>query len=464
MPETAVVTPSAAGASAAGSAGGSAASTSGAGSGAGSGDGGHVDTGAGGEGGDAAPKSFKFSLDENEAPVEFSLEDEGASAGDKTDAEFRFDQLDAIKDTHADLYKTLKAELSKGSRFSKLTGFKSPEEAQAHVKRIDKMVSTIGRQDGKVGLDAVESTITELAHVLNKAQSGDVNTIKGWFKDNPQANQLGEAFASQWAEHDSPGYIAHVAKAAMTALSSVDRNTGHSVISALNALYDIPAVKSDPQAQKLLQRVAATMNGIVENSEYQPDQAPLLKAKEQTINQREQKLWLNETDLEAKPLVTNAARKIVSDLTSQLKKTLTGDERTEYNKFVEDAFYKYVNSDQDFQDKLQKLIKERDRSGVTDLIKKERAKYMGKAGQDLYRQKLLNRKGVRDEAANKQEAGGGTTGNAAAGKVVKYTGKINSRTQAPAVDFDYARMSQEGVEYIDGFFFIKGRPEKFSWR
>jgi len=228
----------------AGAAAGSAAGPAGAGAGAGAG----VDQGAGagaadagaGDGADATPKSVKINFgEEGEGQgIDFSFEDEPAAGG--AEPEFKFEQLDAIKDSNPDLHKSLKAELSKGARFGKhgeKIGVKTPEDFKGHVERIDKLVKNVGRRDGKVGLDAIESTIVELSQVIDKVSDGDPEIVGKWFKENPAGMQkLTEQAIENWQKTDAQGFSAHVSKNALAALTLKD-GYGQSAVDALNALY-----------------------------------------------------------------------------------------------------------------------------------------------------------------------------------------------------------------------------------
>ena len=93
---------------------------------------GALDSGGAGSG-SSTPTKVSFSFDEGGEATEFELPGgEGGEEGSPAAADFKFEQLDAIREgEHAELYKTLKAELSAKSRFAK--HFKNPEDRRAHV-------------------------------------------------------------------------------------------------------------------------------------------------------------------------------------------------------------------------------------------------------------------------------------------------------------------------------------------
>src|ERR1700675_685393 len=70
------------------------------------------------------PTKFKFKFDDADPGSENEVDlsdikpegDETPAAGDEG---FKFESLDAIKESHADLYKAIKAEISKAQRYGK---------------------------------------------------------------------------------------------------------------------------------------------------------------------------------------------------------------------------------------------------------------------------------------------------------------------------------------------------------
>src|SRR5208282_420979 len=232
------------------------------------------------------PKSIKLSFGEGEAPMDFDLGDGSESSGPKDQAEFKFEQLDVLKDTNPDLYKTLKSELSRSSRFSKLTGFKTPEEAKGHMDRVAALEKFIGqRVDGKKGLDSIEATIGELAQDLTKIQSGDPALLQSWFKNNPIGMaQTASKIMDAWGDADPAGFVAANAKLAIAAFTAKDAG-GVSAADALQALF--AATKDNHEAQRLLNRVAHTVNSINDNAQYKPDQALPLQQRQAELDKKE---------------------------------------------------------------------------------------------------------------------------------------------------------------------------------
>ena len=402
-----------------------------------------------------AIKSIKVSFDAEGEGEDFSLTDETPAA----EPEFKFEQLDAIKEEHAELYKTLKAELSKGARFSKTTGFKTPEEAKGHFERIGKIEKVIGeRADGKKGLDSIEATIGELASDLTKIQSGDPQLLQNWFKSNPAGmSQTAQKIMESWAQADQQGFTAAHAKLAFAALAAKDAG-GVSCVDALNKLYT--AIGDNPAARALIERVAYTVNNISKNAEYKPDEAPLLAQKEADLKTREANIWNRETDAQILPIITGYARKGLSSLLTGLKKEVAAEDRAEFTKTLTDNFFKRVGQDGDFVTRLNSLRNQNDRDGIIGLVKSVHAKHMREALKDLYREKLLDRKGARAEGAEHTEAGGGSA--SGDNNIMKYTGAMYAG--APKVQYDYPRMKAENPNMLeDHQFYIVGKKAKYRW-
>ena len=219
--------------------------------------------------------------------------------------------------------------------------------------------------------------------------------------------------------------------------------------------------KDNPAAQKLLQRVAHTVNTLSESSQYKPDQTPILQQKEQALARKERELWNQETDQQTTPIIRTAARKALSTLTAELKRELTSDDRATYVDDLEKGILKYASKDEAFMSEMKRLTDKRDRDGIIALIKSSRAKFVNPALKDLYRAKFLDRNGIKNEAASKTEAAGG--GGAAAGKAsLAYQGRM--KNGAPDVAFDYERMRSENPDMLyDHEFYIVGKKEKYRW-
>ncbi|MFZ1007920.1 MAG: hypothetical protein WAN65_13855 [Candidatus Sulfotelmatobacter sp.] len=84
----------------------------------------------------SAPEKFAIDLGDGK-PFEIDFDDEGGSDDTDDGAEFKFRDLDAIKESHADLHKALLRRLSEHSRFA--NKFKSPEDLDAHLERVERL-------------------------------------------------------------------------------------------------------------------------------------------------------------------------------------------------------------------------------------------------------------------------------------------------------------------------------------
>jgi hypothetical protein len=460
MPEAAVGAGAGAGPAAGGTPGvsGAGAGPGNAGAGAGAGVGAGEGAGAG-----EAPKSLKISFGDGEQPVDFSLEDEAAAA--PADAEFKFEQLDAIKESHAELHKTLKSELSKGTRFSKLTGFKTPEDAKAHVDRVNNIATVLGCTDGKQGMDAIETTLGELGNVLQGIGSGDKETISRIYKNNPDGLSAATVeMLNQWNAVDPKGAEQVRAQFAIDKFTAKDA-AGVSAASALSQLYTL--LKDNPAAKALLDRAAHTINELNDAAAYKPDPNIALERGKKALATQEQQLWDKQTDMELQPSVRSYVRKGLNDLLAGLKKEYTPDEVRAFVSKLEKSWGEFATKDSAFKEAMVAARLKTDRAAMVQLVKANGTKFATEALKALYKSDIYNKKAVREEASDNREASGGSasgTGNSA----VKWPGKRNgegtpSNTDGSPLAFDYARMREEGINAMDGVFYVKGDKRRFAF-
>lgn len=429
--------------------------------------GGIVDNTSGGsgvsDGGRSGPTKISVAFDDGGAASEFSFDDaiaDGSSVDGTTD--FKFEQLDPLREgEHAELYKTLKAELSAKSRFAK--HFKSPEELAQHMDRVARISDFVGkRADGKTGLDAVESTLRELGDMFGKLQSGDIATVEQWFRENPAGMAtFTENSLANLAKVDPKLHAALTAKNAVAFLTQKDAS-GFSAVDAFNAMYRaIPEGEAGAKLRALLDRAAHSLNEMAGQADYKPDQTNLLDQRKAALEKSERQLWNRETDLQADDILRPAAGKLLSALLTKLNQSdLTAEQRQEYRAALMTDFWTEAAKDPVFVGRMRELRKNNDRAGILSLIKENRAKFLQASAKNLYRAKLLNQKGVRKEAAGKAE---GATGSVTPKlQAVQYQGKIHPE-KGPMVDYDFARMNEEGIEALDRKFYIKGRRELYKW-
>lgn len=406
-----------------------------------------ADTGAQGAGSGSAPATksskFNFDLGDGGPPTEVDLgEGETVTEEGGGAAEFKFADLDSIKDSNPDLYKSLKAELSKATRYSKF-GLKSPEDYKSQSERINRL------SDGK-GLDGIEETMSGLARELQGFRSGDVGT---WAKEAPEEFGMAAGkIVDEWGKTDPRGYVGHVAKAAMYALTQKD-NYGQSAIDAFNAAY----ATADDKTKHLLDRVAHTLDAINQNSQYVPDQTAV---RDRQLSQREAAVWNQKVDVETTPLIRQACTKALNAAITQYGLELDADDRQAYLADMESKWYEAAK-------KNPRLLKDLDAAGKTkniteimSLVKANRQGLAVEALKDVYRTKLSKLKGnIRKEASSKTEASSGGSQSSGA---TPWTGKRDPRSGSPVADMDFSRMNADGIDAMSGTFYIKGRKELFS--
>jgi len=397
----------------------------------------------------ASPKSFKVAYEDGEPETEISFGDE------KPEVEasgFKFEALDAIKESHGDLYKQLKAELSKGSRFAKT--FKTPEEARALSDRVSRLAEQLG--DRNAGLDAIEGALARQSAALEAAQNGDKATVEAWFKENPAGvSDFVTNALERLPQVDAKLADAISGRAFVNALVQKDLY-GQSALDALNALYQHVADK--PEARKLLDRVAATVNQHNNNAQYKPDTTARQAA---ALEKREAAVFAKQIDLAADEVVRPAASRALAALTAEIK-GLSAEERGEMRQFLVQEFYRQLAKDPITKQKYHELLKAKDQAGIVALIKASRAKTMNEAAKILYKSKLINRQAIRDEASSKSEPISGGL-NTPAGKVtVHWTGRVHPE-KGPQANFDFERMNAENIQALDRMFYIKGDDRLWTW-
>lgn len=398
---------------------------------------------------ETAPKSVKITYDEGEPETELSLGDE------KPEVEtsgFRFDQLDAIKESHSDLFKALKSELSRASRYSKI--HKSPEEARALVDRVGRLAEQVGSREG--GLDAIEAALSRQSAALEAAQNGDKATVEAWFKENPAG--VGDFVTNaleQLPKVDAKLADSLTGKAFVQALVQKDIY-GQSALDALNALYQ--HVSDKPEARKLLDRVAATVNQHNTNAQYKPDNTARQAA---ALEKREAALFAKQIDLAADEVVRPAASRALAALTAEVK-GLSTEERGEMRQFLVTEFYKQLAKDPTAKAKYHELIAAKDQAGIVALLKSQRAKVMNEAAKALYKAKLINRQAIKEEASSKTEPTSGGVSAPRGKTTVHWQGKVHPE-KGPQANFDFERMNREGIEALDRLFYVKGDDRLWSW-
>lgn len=387
----------------------------------------------------------KFSIDLGDGkPFDIDFDDEPGDTDSGDDAaEFKFRDLDQIKESHADLHKALLRRLSEHSRFS--SKFKSPEELDAHLERVERL--TGGR-----GLDALESTVGRMATELQNLRSGDPGD---WAKESPEEfSAAAQKISDAWFSADPKASVAYLAKAAVSALISKD-SYGQSALDAFNAAYD---ATTDPQTRKLLERVAHTFDAIVQNSKYEPD-STLLKTRQ--LDTREKQVFMRESDGYTTPKITGALREAFKQAGKKLGAEFkpTADDQKSYMADMLKHWNAAAAKNPRFVKAITAAYQARNHDEVNALVDEYRAEFAAEAAKTLYRTRLSKLKeNIRKEAGSKSEpgSGAGSTSNA-----VKWTGGYDQLTQSPKADFDFARMKAEGIDALSGEFYVRGRKERF---
>lgn len=371
--------------------------------------GGSTDSGAGtGSSTSSTPEKFSIDLGDGK-PFDIDFEDELEAGGDDDAAEFKFRDLDAIKESHADLHKSLMRRLSEHSRFS--SKFKSPEELDSHLERVERL-------SGGRGLDALESTVNKMATELRSIRSGDPGD---WAKESPEEfSAAAQKFSDAWFQADPKASVAYLAKAAVSALIGKD-SYGQSALDAFNAAYD---ATTEPQTKKLLERVAHTFDAIVQNSKYEPD-STLLKSRQ--LETRETQVFKRESDGYTTPKINAALREAFKQAGKKLGVDFkpTADEQKSYMADMLKGWEAAAGKNPRFMKALNAAYASKNHDEINALVDEYRAEFAADAAKSLYRTRLSKLKAnIRKEAGNKSEpgSGAGTTTTA-----IKWTGGVDPR-------------------------------------
>lgn len=413
--------------------------------------GGSPNSGAGD--GDGSPKvAEKYTIDLGDGAKPFEIDFDGDSVeteGGESAGEFKFEQLDAIKESHGDLHKTLKKLLSERSRFTQK--FDSPEALEAHLARVERIA---GGRD----LDALEQSVGNMNAEVQAWRTGEVAEFAKTAPEEFSASA--SKIADQWANADPKAWVGYLAKAAVQSLVAKD-SYGQSALDAFNIAYGLAEKSGDANLTKALERVAHTFSGIVENSKFQPDTG---KLRERQLQQREQQIFAKESDQRTGPLVSRALKESLKVAARKIDPNLkmTADEEKSYLADMEKNFYTQARQNPRFARLFKEAQQAKDLDAMDAVVKEYRTEFAANAAKAVYRTRLSKLKeNIKKEAASKGEAGsGGTT----APGISKWSGAVDQNTGAPKADFDYARMKAENPDMLfDHQFYVKGKKEKYVW-
>ena len=167
------------------------------------------------------------------------------------------------------------------------------------------------------------------------------------------------------------------------------------------------------------------------------------------------------------PAIRSYARKGLNDLLAGLKREYSADEVKSFISKLEKSWGEFAQKDSTFFEAMKAARTKKDRAAMVQLVKANGTKFATEALKALYRSDIYNKKAIREEASDNREASAGSSSGAGS-NAVKWPGKRNgegtpSNNDGSTLQFDYARMRAEGVNAMDGKFFVKGDKRLFSF-
>ena len=365
----------------------------------------------------AKPSKVEFELDGRK--FDFDTEEPKPEDDARGAEEFKFQDLEKIKDTEPELYKTLKRRLSEHSRFA--TKFKTPEELDSHLERVERL-------SGGQGIEKLEEVVNRVATDLQNFRNGDAGQFA---KEAPEEfATAAEKLADTWGQTDATSYVAYLAKAAMQAFTSKDAS-GQSALDALTAAYQ---ATTDPVVKKLLERTFYTLNTINENSLYKPDAT---KLRQRQLDQRDAAIFSQEVDQRTDPVITQALRTALDKMLGDA--TVSAEDRKSYMTDMKKQFLAAAKKNTRFMRALGQAQQSKSLDEITNLTKEFRGEFAVEAAKQLYRSRLSKLKdSIKQEASSHTEAGS-SAGSQAATPSAKWTGGMKP-DGTPQANFDYQKM------------------------
>lgn len=415
------------------------------------------------------PKSFSFSFEEGDEPVEVPLE--GVEAEEAGPKELKFEDLKSyFKDddpAHQETYKSLKRPLSEYGRYKKT--FETPEAATQHMEKLgelNRLVQDAGIKDAK-GLEGIEQYITANNRVLNGISTGDPEIAKTLFANNPAGMaKFVEAASDHWYKADAPGWAKHHADVMWSTITKPDSN-GVTALAALQQAYN----KTDePEVKALLEKIGETFGTIKRATDYKGPagaQDPTTVAERNKNQADAQKNFNDRAEFSVDRIVSEASSKTLGQMLSQAKISgLSKEDRGKALSFLSDTFSALVKNDADTKSKLDAAFAAKDLTKMESIIKGVKSRFMVEASKQLWKKQLGPKKGdVRNAAGNKKEATGGGS-NAGA---VKYAGELKNFAP-PSELMDFPRMRAKDAEsngktsmLENRTFYMKGKNEVHYW-
>ena len=256
-----------------------------------------------------------------------------------------------------------------------------------------------------------------------------------------------------WFAADKPAYVAHVAAAAMQALTLKDASGQ----SALDALLAAHAKNTDPAIKAMLERALYTIDGMQQNSQYKPDSTKLAQRQ---LEQREARVFQSEADNKTTPLIKEAIRGFFNKMVGDLQ--MTAEERASYLEDGQKNWMSIAGKNPRFMRALAASTTAKNLKEIEDLTKEYRGEFAAEAVKMVYRSRIAKLKeNIKKDASSRTEGSG--AGSTTAKNAVKWTG-ATANNGMPNANFDFARMRAENVDIMETrSFYVKGDAKLYQF-
>lgn len=350
-------------------------------------------------------------------------------------------------------------------------GFKTAQEAQQHLEKLNSLATSLARADGLKGLAAIEAEAKEWKATTEGIRRGDEGTVKAVLADVPleSLEKISATFLAQYKEKNGPGWARTMAQNFMSELRA-QNNRGESVLTSLNRLAQNEAIKENPEAIQLLQTIAETVNQLDEISRQAPTAPAQADNQARDEIAREKRgIFVEKLSLRVMPQLQSAAQKAAKTvlgtraLQPEAFKTFSGEIQSEYNRLTK--------LDNDFQEAAKAYLQANDVDGFERLSRANIAKTMPTAARNINRKyQGFQSQEMKDRQAEGAARTEGAAGGSQAGGKIRYSGKMVQGGPDPAI-VDWPRMrqvaggrTQAEDMMFDHRFFVKGDTKnEYYW-
>jgi len=413
---------------------------------------------------DAEPK-FDFGFGDD------AIADAPAEPGEETNYAEPFDpEFEKLLAADPERLKKAKAAWYDNRNWKK-SGFKNAQELQNHVNEVNTLASSLNRQDGTKGLDAIKAEAAEWAATTQGIRSGDPATLAkvlDQIQEPASLDKLIGAALKYHQEKNPAGWARSAAQNFMGELRAQNAR-GESVLTGLNRLVEL--TKESPEAQAVLRSIAEQINQLDDISRNAPaaTNAPANDPERQKLESEKRGIFVQKLSMRVMPQINSAAQKAASTILAGRK---LGDEAMKsFVQEIQGEYNRITKGNADFQSNAKKLLDAGDIEGFEKLTRAQIVRAMPTAA------KNINRKyqGFAGDTAQRKAEGEakveGAAGGSQSGAKLKYNGKMspNGGPDPSVIDWQAMRAKFGGRKQaedalFDHTFMVKGDPKNvYFW-